>query len=304
MTERLVLDHLATEGRLPAARDLDRLPTREQVALFAAEDARAAAAVAAAGDQIADAIDLVVAGMRRGGRLVYVGAGTPGRLAVTDAAECRPTFGLTDGHVVAVMAGGDDAMSKAAERGEDDADAGRADLVAQDLRPEDVVVGITASGRTPYVASALAYAREVGAPTVAVVNNPGSPIGDAADVAIVADTGPEILAGSTRLKAGTAQKLVLNTISTLTMVQLGRTYGDLMVDVQANNAKLVARARSIVVAATGVDHDTAEAALTAAGGRAKVAIVALLAGVDVVEAERRLAAADGHVRAAAERPDH
>ena len=299
MSERLVLDHLATEGRLPAARDLYLRPTRELVALFAAEDAHAVAAVAAAGDQIAAAVDLVVAGMQRGGRLVYVGAGTPGRLAVTDAAECRPTFGLPDGRVVAVMAGGDDAMSRAAERGEDDADAGRDDLVAIGLRAEDVVVGITASGRTPYVASALAHARSVGVPTVAVVNNPGSPIGEAADVAIVADTGPELLSGSTRLKAGTAQKLILNTISTLTMVQLGRTFGDLMVDVQANNAKLVARARGIVVAATGADHDAADAALTAAGGRAKVAIVALLADADVAEAAARLAATDGHVRAAA-----
>ncbi|GGI08416.1 N-acetylmuramic acid 6-phosphate etherase [Egicoccus halophilus] len=299
MADRLTLDHLATEGRLPAARDLDLRTTAEQVALFAAQDARAVAAVAAAGNAIAAAVDLAVARMRRGGRLVYVGAGTPGRLAVTDAAECRPTFGLPDGRVVAVMAGGDDAMSRAAERGEDDAEAARRDLGAVAPGPDDVVVGISASGRTPYVLAALAAARAAGAATVAVVNNPGSVIAEAADVAVVADTGPEIVAGSTRLKAGTAQKLVLNTLSTLTMVQLGRTYGDLMVDVQATNAKLVARARGIVVAATGVDDDTAESALVAADGRAKVAIVALLAGVDADEAARRLAAADGHVRAAA-----
>jgi N-acetylmuramic acid 6-phosphate etherase len=237
-----------------------------------------------------------VAGLRRGGRLVYVGAGTPGRLAIVDAAECRPTFGLPDGRIVAVMAGGPDAMVQAIERGEDDAAAGRGDLDRLQLAAEDVVVGISASGRTPYVVAALEHARSRRCPTIAVVNNAGSPLAADADVAIVADTGPEILSGSTRLKAGTAQKLVLNTISTLAMVQLGRTYGDLMVDVQTTNDKLVARARDIVVAATGVDDTTAERMLETAGGRAKVAIVALLADLDVEEATRRLDAADGHVR--------
>jgi N-acetylmuramic acid 6-phosphate etherase len=298
VTDRIAIDHLATEGRLPAARDLDLLRTSEQVALFAAEDARAVAAVAAAGDQIAAAVDLTVERLRRGGRLIYVGAGTPGRLAVTDAAECRPTFGLPDGRVVAVMAGGDHAMSRAAERGEDDAAAGHADLDALAPTGDDVVVGISASGRTPYVLAALQRAAEAGAATVALVNNTGSPIAGAADVAIVAETGPEIVSGSTRLKAGTAQKLVLNTLSTLTMVQLGHTYGDLMVDVQATNDKLVARAHAIVAAATGATGDHVEAALAAADGAAKVAIVTLLADVDAAEARRRLDAADGHVRAA------
>jgi N-acetylmuramic acid 6-phosphate etherase len=302
VAERRSFAHLTTEGRLPAASELDRMSTREQVALFATEDARAVAAVAAAGDELAAAVDLVVAGLRQGGRLVYVGAGTPGRLAIVDAAECRPTFGLPDGRIVAVMAGGSDAMVQAIERGEDDAAAGRVDLDRLALAPEDVVVGISASGRTPYVVAALEHARSRRCPTIAVVNNPGSPLAADADVAIVADTGPEILSGSTRLKAGTAQKLVLNTISTLAMVQLGRTYGDLMVDVQTTNDKLVARARAIVVAATGADDATAERVLEAARGRAKVAIVALLADLDVDEAARRLDGADGHVRDAVHGP--
>lgn len=301
MTRRVALEHLSTEGRLPEAHDVDLLSTAEQVALFAAQDARAVAAVAAAGAQLAAAVDLAVAGMRRGGRLIYVGAGTPGRLAVTDAAECRPTFGLPDGRVVAVMAGGDDAMARASERGEDDRDAGRADVVALEPTETDVVVGISASGRTLYVHAALEAARQAGAATVAVVNNPDSPIAAAADVGIVTDTGPEIVAGSTRLKAGTAQKLVLNTVSTLAMIQLGRTFGDLMVDVQANNDKLIARAHGIVAAATGADEEAVAAALSAADGHAKVAIVALLADVDADEARRRLDAADGHVRAATDR---
>lgn len=296
MTDLPGFDHLATEARLPAAHDLDLLSTAEQVALFAAEDARAVAAVAAAHDQLVAAVDLAVERLRRGGRLVYVGAGTPGRLAVTDAAECRPTFGLPDGRVVAVIAGGTDAMSRAAERGEDDAAAGRADLHALAPGADDVAVGISASGRTPYVLAALHAANEAGAATVGLVNNPGSPIAAAADVAIEVDTGPEIVSGSTRLKAGTAQKLVLNTLSTLSMVQLGHTFGDLMVDVQATNDKLVARARSIVATATGADEATVAHALAAADGSAKVAIVSLLAGVDVDEARRRIHAAGGHVR--------
>jgi N-acetylmuramic acid 6-phosphate etherase len=294
--EPLSLDHLTTEARLAAARDLDGMTIQDQVALFAAEDARAVAAVAASGEAIARAVELAAAGMRRGGRLVYMGAGTPGRLAVVDAAECRPTFGLPDGRIVAVMAGGSDAMVQAAEGNEDDAGAGQRDVGALCPGPDDVVVGISASGRTPYVLAGLERARMAGCPTVAVVNNVGSPLAADADVAVVVDTGPEILAGSTRLKAGTAQKLVLNTLSTLVMVQLGRTFGDLMVDVQATNAKLVARARSIVAAATGVDEDAATAALSAAGGQTKIAIVSLLADVDVAEAARRLQAADGHVR--------
>jgi N-acetylmuramic acid 6-phosphate etherase len=294
----VALDELATEGRLPAARDLDLLSTREQVALFADQDAVAVAAVAAAGGAIAETVDLAVPRLRRGGRLIHVGAGTPGRLALLDAAECGPTFGLPDGRVLGVLAGGDGAARHAVEHGEDDADAGARDLAAVAVTADDVVVGISASGRTPYVRAALAYAASAGALTVALVSNPGSPIGELADVAIETLTGPEVVSGSTRLKAGTAQKLVLNTLSTLTMVALGHTHGDLMVDVRATNDKLRRRARRIVAEATGVDDDRASAALDAADGHAKTAIVALLADVDARTAATRLTRSGGVVRRA------
>lgn len=292
------LDALATEGRLPAAADLDRLPTRRQVALLAQQDATAVAAVAAAGDQIAAAVDAVAACLRAGGRLLYVGAGTSGRLALLDAAECGPTFGLPHGRVVAIVAGGERAARAAVEAVEDDADAGRCDLGDQGIGPADAVVGVSASGRTPYVLAALALGRERGALTVGVANNAGSPLARAADLAIEVVTGPEVLAGSTRLKAGTAQKLVLNALTTLSMVQLGHTYGDLMIDVQVTNVKLRRRAERIVAAATGAGPDRVSAALDAADGAAKVAVVSLLAGVDAAEATRRLTGAGGRVRLA------
>ena len=292
------LDALETEGRLPAAADLDRLPTRRQVALMAQQDMAAVAAVAAAGDQIAAAVDAIAERLRAGGRLLYVGAGTPGRLAVLDAAECPPTFGTADGRVVAIMAGGATAASAAVEDVEDDAEAGRRDLGDRGVTATDAVVGISASGRTPYVLAAIQLARRVGALTIGVVNNPGSALAAAADMAIEVRTGPEVLSGSTRLKAGTAHKLVLNALSTLTMVALGHTYADLMVDVRATNTKLRRRAERIVANATGASSADVTAALDAAGGAAKVAVVSLLAGVDTAEATRRLESARGHVRAA------
>lgn len=292
------LDALETEGRLASAADLDLLPTRWQVALMAQQDMAAVAAVDAAGAQIAAAVDAIAQRLRTGGRLLYVGAGTPGRLAVLDAAECPPTFGTADGRVVAIMAGGATATSAAVEDVEDDAEAGRRDLGDRGVTATDAVVGISASGRTPYVLAAIQLARQVGALTIAVVNNPGSALAAAADMAIEVRTGPEVLSGSTRLKAGTAQKLVLNALSTLTMVALGHTYADLMIDVRATNTKLRRRAERIVANATGASSADVTAALDAAGGAAKVAVVSLLAGVDTAEATRRLEAARGHVRAA------
>ena len=292
------LDLLATEGRLPAAAGLDLRSTREQVDLMAEQDRVAVDAVAATRDRLVEAIDATVARLRRGGRLIEVGAGTPGRLAVLDAAECGPTFGVDERQVVAVMAGGFGAVRSAAEHDEDDLDGGRSDIAALEPGPDDVVVAVSASGRTPYVLGALAAAREAGAYTVAVVNNAGSPIAAASDLAVEALTGPEVVAGSTRLKAGTAAKLVLNTISTLVMVQLGHTHGDLMIDVRASNDKLRRRARRIVQEATGEPAAAVEAALLAAGDETKTATVMLLAGVGADEARRRLAAAGGHVRAA------
>jgi N-acetylmuramic acid 6-phosphate etherase len=292
------LDALATEQRLPAAAALDQLDTRAQVALLAEQDAVAVAAVAAAGDAIAAAVERTVPRLRRGGRLIELGAGTSGRLSLLDAAECGPTFGVGDDRVVAVMAGGTGAARRAMEHGEDDGPAGVAALEDLDVGPEDVVIGTSASGRTPYVLAALRHARDVGAATVAVVSNPGSPLAEIADVAIEALTGPEVIAGSTRLKAGTAQKLVLNAVSTLTMVQLGHTFGDLMVDVRATNDKLRRRAERTVAQATGASAAQVTAALDDADGHAKTAVVALLADVAAGVARTALEEADGHVRVA------
>lgn len=292
------LTGLATEGRLPAAARLDEMSTAAQVDLMGEQDRVAVDAVAATRPQLVAAIDAAVERMRRGGRLIEVGAGTPGRLAVLDAAECGPTFDIDNDQVVAVMAGGSTAMREAVEHGEDDREAGVADVRALGLRADDVVVGVSASGRTPYVLGALDAARSVGALSIAVVNNAGSPIAAAADVAIEALTGPEVISGSTRLKAGTAAKLILNTISSLVMVRLGRTYGDLMVSVRATNDKLRWRAHRIVVAATGSSDAEVETALAAADGDAKTATVMLLAGIDAASARTRLDAVGGHVRAA------
>jgi len=260
------------------------------------EDARVPAAVAAAASSIAAAVDAVAERLARGGRLVYVGAGTAGRLGILDAAECGPTFD-TD-RVVAVMAGGTQAFADAQEGAEDDADAGARDLGGLGVGPDDAVVAISASGRTPYALGAAAYARAQGALVVGLACNEGAPLSSAVDIPIEVVVGPEFIAGSTRMKAGTAQKLVLNTISTIAMVQLGKTFGNLMVDVQASNEKLRARARRAVALATAAREEDVAAAMEAAGGDAKVAIVSLLAGVDVQTARSRLSAAQGVVREA------
>lgn len=287
------LDALATEAVRPGLDDLDTRPIGEVVALLVAAEGQAHAAVAAAVPRITAAAEAIAARLERGGRLVYAGAGTPGRLGVLDAAECRPTFG-TD-VVRGVIAGGPAALTEAIEGAEDAFDP--ADLA--DLTAADALVGITASGRTPYVLGALDHARAAGALTVAIVNNPRSEA--QADIMIELLTGPEVLAGSTRLTAGTSQKVVLNVLSTSVMIALGKAYGPRMVDVRATNAKLRRRAVRIVRDAAGVDEDTAAAALAAAGGHAKTAIVALLAGVDAAEAAVRLERAEGRVRAALRR---
>nr|WP_231127913.1 N-acetylmuramic acid 6-phosphate etherase [Mycobacterium colombiense] len=282
------LDALATEAVRPDLDDLDARPIPEVVALLVAAEAEAHGAVAAAVPRIAAAAEAITARLERGGRLVYTGAGTPGRLGVLDAAECAPTFG-TD-LVRGVIAGGPAALTEAIEGAEDTFDP--AELA--DLTAADALVGITASGRTPYVLGALEHARAAGALTVAIVNNPGSEA--SADVVIELLTGPEVLAGSTRLTAGTAQKVVLNALSTSVMIALGKAYGPRMVDVRATNAKVRRRAVRIVRDAAGVDEEAATAALAAAGGHAKTAIVALLAGVGAAEAAARLDRARGRVR--------
>jgi N-acetylmuramic acid 6-phosphate etherase len=292
------LDELPTEGRDPAGADLDLRPTLELVRLMGEADATVPHAVASAGEALAAAIDGIAARLRRGGRLVYAGAGTSGRLAHIDAVECQSTFGVEPDRVVALVAGGVDAAATAQEHAEDDAEAGAADVRRLAVDDRDAVVGISASGRTPYTLGALEAARDAGALTVGVVCVEGSPIGALADHEVAVVVGAEVLSGSTRLKAGTAQKLVLNTISTVAMIRLGKTYGNLMVDVVATNDKLRNRVRRIVELATGSPPADVAAALEDAGGDAKVAIVMLLARLDAATARERLAGADGVVRKA------
>lgn len=292
------LDSLATEGRLPEAAALDLLSTKEQAALMWTQDLAAVQAVEAARDQLVAAIDAAAPRLRAGGRLLEVGAGTPGRLAVLDAAEIRPTFGVDEGMVLGILAGGSGAVPRAVEYGEDDHDAGVEDLTAVNVAAADVVVAVSASGRTPYVRGAVAAATAAGALTIGVVNNQHSAIAAACDLAVEVLTGPEVVSGSTRLKAGTAQKLVLNTFSTLLMVKLGHTYGDLMINVRATNSKLRRRAQRVIGEVTGASPAEVAQALAEASGEGKVATVMLLAGTGAGAARQLLAGAGGQVRAA------
>ena len=287
-----------TETRNPASAGMDSLSALDFARLMNRLDAAVPLAVAEVLPQIARAIETIVAQLAGGGRLFYLGAGTSGRLGVLDATELVPTFSLPAERAIGLIAGGVQALTRSVEGAEDSAEQGRDDLLSHDFGPGDVLVGIAASGGTPYVIGGLDYARQVGAPTIAVVCNPGSKVAAAADIAIEVVTGPEILTGSTRLKAGTAQKLVLNMLSTGAMVQLGKVYGNLMVDVQPTNAKLRERAVRIVDDITGVGRAEAEKLLAAAGWRVKTAVVMGLAGVDADAAETRLEKAQGHVRAA------
>ncbi|MHA7985593.1 N-acetylmuramic acid 6-phosphate etherase [Rathayibacter sp. CAU 1779] len=290
------LTTFATEAVNPATLDLDLLSLDEQVALLCAENATVPDAVTAAAPQIAAAIELTVSGMREGGRIVYVGAGTPGRLGVLDASEIPPTYGMDPSRVVGVISGGDLAIRTAVENAEDDDVAGAAAMDELGIAADDTVIGISASGRTPYVLGALLRAKELGAATVGFACNAGSVIGAASDVAIETVVGPEAVTGSTRMKAGTAQKLVLNTISTLTMVRLGKVYGNLMVDVRATNEKLRARSERIVMLATGTDAATAAAALSSVDGWVKAAILVVVTGLEGADAVRLLNERDGMLR--------
>jgi N-acetylmuramic acid 6-phosphate etherase len=294
------LEGIATEAWNAAGADLDRRSTAELVALMNKEDAAVPTAVGAATDAIATAVDTISERLAGGGRLVYVGAGTSGRLAAVDASECEATFGVPPGLVVAIVAGGADVGAAGEQEAEDDREGGAIAIGETSVGELDAVVGLSASGRTPFTCGALAAARAAGAVTVAVVSSPGSELALVADHEILVPVGPEVIAGSTRLKAGTAQKLVLNMISTIAMVRLGKTYGNLMVDVVATNDKLQARVRRIVANASGEPDDRVDAALAEANGDAKVAIVALVAGIGVEAARARLAAAGGVVRRALE----
>ncbi|MFD9829718.1 N-acetylmuramic acid 6-phosphate etherase [Tsukamurella tyrosinosolvens] len=287
-----------TEGRNSRTMDLDEFTVHELLTAMNDEDRLVPDAVRRVLPAVERTVDLAVSALRSGGRLIYQGAGTSGRLGVLDAAECPPTFGVSPGLVLGVLAGGDAAMFRSEEGAEDSAERGRDDLAALDLSAADVVIGIAASGRTPYVLGGLDYARSVGASTVALSCNPGAAISAHAEVAIEIDNGPEVLTGSTRLKAGTSQKLVLNMISTAAMVRTGKAFSNLMVDVAPSNVKLADRVVRIIGEATGCDEAAARAAADAADGHAKTAIVMILADVDAPTARARLAAADGFVRAA------
>lgn len=295
---RSELAGLQTEAASPGLDQLDTMTTEELVAAMHAKNAGVQAAVEAATDAIIKTVDAVTARLADGGRLLYVGAGTAGRLGVLDASECPPTFGTDPGLILGIIAGGPDAVRKPVEYAEDNATAGARDLHDVHVTAADAVVGISASGRTPYVIGALEEARSRGAFTASIACNPNSAISRLADVAIDVVVGPELVAGSTRLKAGTAQKLVLNMISTLSMVKLGKTYGNLMVDLKATNRKLLARSQRTVQHATGADADQAIRALDSVGGSVKAAILVLLAGIEPAQAKSALADAGGFLRLA------
>ena len=292
---RTELESLTTEAFRPELADIDRLPTLDIARLMNGEDATVAGAVAERLPQIAAAIDAVAERMARGGRLIYAGAGTRRRPARPAA---PPTFNTDPSRVVGLIAGGPDAVVTSVEGAEDSRDLARADLETLAPTPDDTVVGISASGRTPYAIGAVEHARARGCLTIGLACNPGSPLAAAADHGIEIVVGPELLTGSTRLKSGTAQKLVLNMLSTITMIRLGKTYGNLMVDVRASNDKLRARSHRIVALATGAGDKEIEEALAATDGEVKNAILTLLAGVDGPTAARLLAESDGHLRAA------
>lgn len=277
---------------------LDVMSVSELLQAMNESDAEVPKAVAVALPEIERAIDAIIDRMRNGGRLIYIGAGTSGRLGVLDAAECGPTFSVTDGQVLAFIAGGDRALKHSVEGAEDDSLAGENELKSIHLTPTDCVVGIAASGRTPYVLGALAYARKVAALTVGLTSNLNSEISKEVDYPIEIDSGPELLAGSTRLKSGTAQKLVLNMISTVTMVRLGKTFGNLMVDLQVTNEKLQDRALRIIEKATGASRSAAQKAFLDSGHEVKVAILILLLGADADLARERLRASSNRVREA------
>ncbi|MGQ4514480.1 N-acetylmuramic acid 6-phosphate etherase [Streptomyces sp. DW26H14] len=295
---RAQLETLTTEAFRADLSEIDQLPTAEIARLMNGEDATVPAAVADQLPRIAEAIDAIAERAGRGGRLIYAGAGTAGRLGVLDASECPPTFNTEPGEVVGLIAGGPGALVTSVEGAEDSKELAAADLDALKVGPDDAVVGVSASGRTPYAIGAVEHARALGALTVGLSCNTGSALAAAADHGIEVVVGPELITGSTRLKAGTAQKLVLNMVSTITMIRLGKTYGNLMVDVRASNEKLRARSRRIVALATGASDAEIEAALTATDGEVKNAILTILGGVDGPTAASLLTQSRGRLRVA------
>ncbi len=292
------LSQLITEQRNPNTMNIDRCSAQEIVKLINDEDKKVPLAIEACLPQIAQAVEKIVVAFQQGGRLVYIGAGTSGRLGVLDASECPPTFGVSPEMVKGIIAGGEHALRHPIEGAEDNPQAGEDDLKRIQFSKQDILVGIAASGRTPYVIGALTYAKKQGATTVSISSNPHSAMSQIADIAIETLVGAEALTGSSRLKSGTAQKLVLNMLTTASMILIGKCYQNLMVDVQASNQKLVARAIRIVMEATGCTKEVAETQLTIANHSAKLAIMMILAGVDKAQAEQLLAKHQGRLQQA------
>lgn len=292
------LESFISEGRNPETMDLDTLPVLGLLQKINSEDQKVALAVREVLPQIADAVAFIVTAFERGGRLIYLGAGTSGRLGILDAVECPPTFSVPDSMVIGLIAGGESAIRKAVEGAEDDPELAMADLKALQFGPDDVLVGIAASGRTPYVVGGLQYARSLGAKTVAIACNPGTAITQNADVAICPVVGPEALTGSTRMKSGTAQKMVLNMLSTASMIRVGKAYQNLMVDVHASNEKLYARAVRIVMQATGCAAEQASSTLQQTGYKTKLAILHILTGLELSESQKLLEQKKGLLRPA------
>lgn len=294
------LTKLVTEQRNPASMEIDRMGTIDILRIINNEDKKVAFAVEKELPYIAEAVDIVVKSFRSGGRLFYAGAGTSGRIGVQDAAECPPTYGTDPDMIQAMIAGGRPAVFKAQEGAEDYEDNGANDIIAHGITAKDVVCGIAASRRTPYVVGAIKKAREIGAKTIFVTTNPRSQFDLQVDVAICPDVGPEVIMGSTRMKSGTAQKMILNMITTASMIRLGKVYENMMVDLQMTNKKLEERSKRIIMTITGVDYQTAEQTLYEAGGHVKTAVVMIKAKVKAEEARHRLALSNGFVRGAIE----
>ncbi len=295
-----LLEQLTTESRNEASQGFDTKSALEVASIINHEDAKVAVAVKKALPEIADVIDRVARSLRDGGRLIYIGAGSSGRIAALDASECPPTYSTAPGQVQYIMAGGPKALASAVEVNEDSEELGQRDVARRRPTRKDVIVGLSASGRTPYVVAAVAYARARGAFTAAVTCNHETPISAAADISIIADVGPEVVSGSTRMKAGTAQKMILNMITTGAMTRLGYVYENLMINVHMQNSKLVERGIRILMNACKIDRETAVQTIKSAGRSVPVALVMLKANVDKPEAVRRLAKSDGNVRLAIE----
>lgn len=292
------LGKMETEKQNPNTMNLDEMSIKEALTIMNSEDKKVAEAIGEVIPEIEEAVQVITTQLKKGGRLIYTGAGTSGRLGVLDAAECPPTFGTPKEQVVGLIAGGQRAFTEAIEGSEDSREMGKEDLKAIELNENDVVVGLAASGRTPYVIGALSYANEISTPTIAIACNKNTAIGNEAKIAIEAVPGPEVLTGSTRLKAGSTQKMILNMLSTLSMVGIGKVYKNLMVDVQPTNEKLVSRAENIVMKATDADRETARKTLAASDGKVKIAIIMILLDIDKDTAVQKLEESQGHIRKA------